>query len=66
MFLGGQTERVSYYTLSSTTVFPETANSAQNPSYVLWSEMFVIAQPMHKPFLKHTQMQTYTHAHKIR
>ena len=27
--------------------------------------MFVIAQPMHKPFLKHTQMQTDTHTQNM-
>lgn len=53
---------MSYYTLSSTTVFPEIPNSAQYPSYVLWSEMFVIAQPMHNPCLKHihTSANIYT------
>lgn len=30
---------VSHYTLSVITLFPETPNPAQNPSYLLWSEM---------------------------
>lgn len=58
-------KEVTYYTLSRTTVFPDSPSSAQNPSYMLWAEMFVIAQPMHNPCLKHTQVQTNTHTHNV-